>query len=308
MRQLRTIFCAFSFIAALAALAQHLGIDLWGCASCSLVNDLPVSGILAWLGPPVLGVLCYGLYRDLKWAMIGIGVAACGSLSLVIWMVLHNTVCLICVLVHVGVISSALCLVPRVKVLGPLFFSVMVVFTATDGWERVTGSRETAIFRPRDREVIPTGPVYVLFTDPECSRCQMAEAQIAKLSKPPSLLYRWTLLPQNTYRSIRAAALLEMARTTSPELFEKLRVEILKTPPPLTDDALIAAAKRVNLDAWGWLQQPSERVLIDIEGDQTTSQELKIESLPALAELSQPDATGTRTLRRVPFSKIGLAP
>lgn len=310
MRQIRTSFCAFSFVASLAALVQHFGVDLWGCASCSLVNDLPISKALAWLGPPILAALVYGQYVDVKWAKVGLVIAACGSSTLITWMILHNTVCIVCMLVHIGVLSAALCLIPRVKFLGPLFFSVAVVFTATDGWDRLTGSRETGIFRPRDHETIPDGTAYVLFTDPECSRCQMAEAQISRLPKPPTILHRWTLLPQNTYRSIRAIALLEMTRTNKPELFEKLRSEILRTQPPLTDSALLAAATKTGLanQAKSWLDQPSENVLIAIEGDQTTSQELKIESLPALAVLSAPDATGTRTLHRVPFSAIGLPP
>lgn len=308
MRQLRTLFLAFAFVASLVALAQHLGLDLWGCASCSMVRELPISSMLAWGGPVALAILAFGAYKDLPWAKIASIVAAAGSLGLIGWMVNHRTVCATCALVHAGVIASALCLVPKAKFLGPAVFSLLVVFTATNGWDRFTEVRGVGIFRPRDNETIPDGKVFVLFTDPECSRCRIAEAEIAKLPNRPHLLYRWTLLPQSLYRSIRAATLLEMTRQNSPKLFVPFLEEVGRLPLPLTDSALKEAAIRVGLASAvdGWLANPSESVSIALEADRTTSEELEIQSLPALAELSRPDASGVRTLRLVPFSSIGL--
>jgi hypothetical protein len=101
-----------------------------------------------------------------------------------------------------------------------------------------------------------------------------------------------------------------MARAHDPNDFEKLRVELLNISPPLNDDVLLSASAKVGLGALakGWLEQPSERVLIAIDGDQTIAQAMKIQSLPALAELSDADITGMRTLKLVPFSSIGLSP
>jgi hypothetical protein len=136
----------------------------------------------------------------------------------------------------------------------------------------------------------------------------MVEGQIATKAKTVKVLHRWTLLPHDTYRSIRACALLEMARAKSPEDYERLRQEIQQTALPLTDAALLEAAARAALgdQARAWLDDPGETALIAIAGDQTTSRELDIQSLPSLAELSGPDASGTRMLRLVPFSEIGV--
>lgn len=72
----------------------------------------------------------------------------------------------------------------------------------------------------------------------------------------------------------------------------------------------MSAATKVGFGAVakGWLEHPTERVLIAIEGDQAIASAMKIESLPALAELSEPDITGTRMLKLVPFSAIGISP
>jgi len=310
MRQLRIALCTFSVVAALIALAQHLGFNLWNCASCSSVNQIPLSVAIAWGGPVLLGVLVYGLYTEAKWSKYGLIAASCCSFVLVGWMISRNTICLLCMLVHIGVISAFLSLLPKPKFVGLLFFSLAVAFTATGGWDRFTVSSNIGIFQARDKENIPEGKVYVLFTDPECSRCQMAENEIAKLANKPTILYRWNLLPQNMYRSIRAATLLEMARSHDPNDFEKLRTELVNTSPPLNDDVLIKAATKFGLGALakGWLEHPNERILIAIENDQSTAQAMKIQTLPALAELSDPDVTGTRTLKLVPFFAIGLGP
>ena len=277
------------------------------------MNELPVSGLLAWFGPLVLAGITYAQYKELRNADYALGVAAIGSLSLVFWMVSHHSICLLCMLVHIGVVSAALALghVPKlvwVKPIPLLFFSFAIAYTATGGWDQFAQSSEVGIFRPRDKEVVPAGKVYVLFTDPECSRCVMAENQIKKLATQPNILYRWTILPQNLYRSVRAAAMLEMARLDAPQQFDKLRESMIQAPPPFTDTALVTLANQVGLDSkvHDWLDHPSERALIALEDDRTTSEELKIRSLPALAELSPPDATGMRTLRLVPFSRIGL--
>jgi hypothetical protein len=225
------------------------------------------------------------------------------------WMIQRHTICPVCMLVHIGVISSALTLLPgKLRAVSPLFFSLAVAFAATGGWDLFGTEQGIAIFRPRDHEAIPSGKVYVLFTDPECPRCRMVEEQIATKARTVNVLHRWTLLPHDTYRSIRACALLEMARAKSPEDYERLRQEIQRTALPLTDAALLEAAARAALgdQARAWLDTPGETALIAIAGDQTTSRELDIQSLPSLAELSGPDASGTRMLRLVPFSEIGV--
>jgi hypothetical protein len=308
MRQLRAFFCLFAGCAALVALAHHLGFDLWGCASCSFVNELPMSAALAWGGPPALFGLAYALFTGRRGANAALCLAALGSMTLGGWMVHNNTLCPVCMLAHIGVLSAALSLVPKAPALSPLFFSLAITFAATGGWEKFGTEQGVAIFRPRDHEVIPSGMVYVLFTDPECPRCRMVESQMAAKPQPLNVLYRWTVLPQDTYRSMRAAALLEMARAKSPLAFETLRLALQKTAPPLTDKTLLDAAATAGLgaEAPGWLDGPAEAALIAIAGDQTTSKELNIQSLPALAELSGADATGTRMLRLVPFSQIGV--
>ncbi len=308
MKHLRIFFCLFSGCAALVALAHHLGLDLWGCASCSFVNELPLSAALAWGGPPALFALAYALFSERRGAKAALGVAALGSLTLAWWMIHNNTLCPVCMLIHIGVVSAALSLLPKPRALAPLFFSLAIVFAATGGWDRFGTEQGVAIFRPRGQETIPGGKVYVLFTDPECPRCRMVEDQMAAKPEPLNVLYRWTLLPHDTYRSIRAVALLEMARDKSPEAFERLRRELQKAAPPLTDTALLDAAANAALgaEAQAWLDVPAEAALISIAGDQTTSKELNIQSLPALAELSGPDPTGTRMLRLVPFSEIGV--
>lgn len=308
MRQLRTFFCGFSFVAAAVALALHLGLNLWTCASCSFVNEQPISGPLAWLGPAITGALAVASYLDKKQVGAAIGICTLGSLALVGWMLSNNSVCKACLLVHLGVISAALTFVPKAKFLAPAVFSFVIAFVSTEGLEHYIGANAKAVFQPREAETIPDGPVYVLYTDPECSRCQMAEAAIEKLETKPNILYRWILLPQNLYRTIRAAAVLESARIESPKAFDSLRIALFTTPGPLTDEQILSAAKRAGLEqkARGWLASPDVRALTAIEGDQQYTKDLQIESLPALAMLSAPDATGTRTLVRVPFSAIGL--
>jgi len=308
MRPLRIFFCLFAGCASLVALAHHLGFDLWGCASCSFVNELPMSAALAWGGPVALFALAYALFAELRWAKAALGLAALGSLTLGWWMVHRHTLCPVCMLVHIGVLSAALSLLPKPRAASPLFFSLAITFAATGGWDLFGTEQGVAIFRPRAHEAVPSGRVYVLFTDPQCPRCKLVEERIAAKGQSVQLLYRWTLLPQDLYRSIRACALLEMARAAGPEAFERLRLELQKTAPPLTDEALLDAAARAALgtEAQGWLDSPAEAVLIAIAADQTTSEELNIQSLPALAELSGADATGTRMLRLVPFSEIGV--
>lgn len=310
MRQLRTNFCAFSFVASVVALLLHLGFDLWGCASCSFVNDLPVSSVLAWLGPVLTAILAIGCYFNKPWSGYALCSVAAISVGLVAWMVSHGAICAVCMMVHAGLIAAALTLVPRVKFLATLFFAGSVVFAVTGGFERYSTPRGTTIFSPRPREVIPAGKVYVLFTDPECSRCKMVEQQIDNMPAKPNVLYRWTLLPQNTYRSIRVATMLEMAKLKGTEFFEKLRVALLKRQPPYTDAVIEDAGQEAGLgdEIKSWLDFPADSVLIDIQRDETASIELKIESLPALAELSPPDKSGTRMLRLVSLREIGIRP
>ena len=81
MRPLRIFFCLFAGCASLVALAHHLGFDLWGCASCSFVNELPMSAALAWGGPVALFALAYALFAELRWAKAALGLAALGSLT-----------------------------------------------------------------------------------------------------------------------------------------------------------------------------------------------------------------------------------
>ncbi|MCC7230545.1 MAG: hypothetical protein IT203_09125 [Fimbriimonadaceae bacterium] len=79
-------------------------------------------------------------------------------------------------------------------------------------------------------------------------------------------------------------------------------------PPPLTDPVLIALASKVGLEeaAKSWIANPSQQALSAIADDQSTTLELKIQTLPALAELSPPGESGQRTLRLVPLSAIGV--
>ncbi len=310
MRHLRTFFCSFSCLASSLALAHHLGFNLWGCASCSLVDELPMSAALAWGGPGILLLVAYANLVDLRAGRIALFLGALCSLTLAFWMIRNNTFCEVCFLVHVGVVSAALTLIPKPRFVGPLFFSAAIIFTSTGGWDQFLTHQGVAFFRVRDHELIPNGQVYVLFTDPECPRCQLAEAQIRKLPQPPQILYRWTLLPHTMYRSVRAATLVEMARANDSASFDRVLRQLQEAQPPLTDKVLLSAARRAGIgaSAQGWLDDPSERVLIAIANDQTTSQELNIRALPALAELSSPDATGTRTLHLVPFSAIGVQP
>ncbi len=114
MRELRALFALFGAIAAGLALAQHLGFDLWNCATCSFVQAMPMSGVLAWGGPVVLITLAYGLFKEARWAKIGIGLASLVSLGLVAWMISHRTVCLLCMLTHIGVIAAGLASLPKV--------------------------------------------------------------------------------------------------------------------------------------------------------------------------------------------------
>jgi hypothetical protein len=308
MRYVRAAFCAFSLVASLIALAHHLGYNLWGCASCSFVDDIPMSAAMAWGGPVVLGALTYALYLDTEWAKIVLVLAAAGSLALLTWMLRNNSVCHICVLIHIGVLSATLSLVPKSNFLGILFFSLAIAFATTGGLDQFEGQAGTAIFRPRKNEIIPPGHVFVLFGDPECTRCQMIETSLEKNSDHPQVLYRWALLPHSMYRSVRAATLMEMARIVSPANFEVLRKELARTNPPLTDDKLIEAARKsgVKGPVKEWLVSPSEQALMAIDDDHSTFQELGSKSLPTLAELSRPDASGMRTLRLVPFSVLGL--
>jgi hypothetical protein len=308
MSAVRAFFALFATVAALLALAQHLGLDLWNCATCSMVSDMPMSGLMAWVGPIALGILTYGLHKDLAWAKTGIAVAAIASIGLITWMLRHHTMCTLCMLTHIGVLAGAAACLPRVsKVAGPAF-ALAVAFTATGGWEPFTSQSGVGIFRPRDRETIPSGRVFVLFTDPECSRCHLVESQIENLRTKPSILIRWMILPQNAYRSIRAAALLESARISNDRLFQALHSDLSHQTPPLTDEVLTAMAQKHVQPGQitDWLESPPDRALVAIEEDQTTASELGIQSLPALAELSAPDRAGMRTLRRVPFSEIGL--
>lgn len=308
MSVIRAFFALFATLAALLALGQHLGLDLWNCASCSFVSAMPLSSELAWTGPVLLAALTYGLYRDYQWARIGAGLTSLASIALIAWMLRHHTICLLCVLTHLGVLAAGVASLPRVGILSAPAFAVAIAFTATGGWEKFTLKAGVAIFRPRDRETIPPGRVLVYFSDPECSRCHLVEAQLAKLPNKPAILYRWTLLPQNLYRTMRAAALLETARLASESLFKSMRTDLASLTPPLTDSVLVAMAQKhfPARQVYVWLDDPPERALIALQDDRTTSQELGIQSLPALAELSAPDHSGTRTLRRIPFSEVGL--
>lgn len=308
MRALRIFFCGFAFVASLLALAHHLGFDLWNCASCSLVDEMPMSSALAWGGPIVLLALTVLLYRDQKAApylLAGAGVASAG---LVAWMFQRNTVCEVCMLVHIGVLSAALALIPRAGYAAPFLFSLAVAFSGTGGWQRLTVEQGVAMFVPRSGETVPQGKVYVLFSDPECGRCQLVEGQIAAMAAKPNVLYRWFLLPQKTYRTIRAVAMLEMARGEG--AFDRLLEKIRTATPPLDDAAIKKAAAGAGLAAKAdkWLTSPDEAVLNAIGDDQQTARALGIESLPALAELSPPGPDGVRMLRRVPFSAIGIQP
>jgi hypothetical protein len=304
----RAAFCAFSLVASLVALAHHLGYDLWGCASCSFVDDIPMSAAFAWGGPVVLAGLTYALYRDMGWSKMLLALAAAGSVTLLTWMLRNNAICDICVLVHLGVLSATLSLIAKPNFLGILFFSLAIAFITTGGLDQFEGQAGTAIFRPRKKEIIPSGRVFVLFGDPECTRCQMIETSIEKNSDRPQVLYRWALLPHSMYRSVRAATMMEMARIVSPANFELLRKELAHTDPPLTDDKLIEAARKSGMKGpvKEWLASPSEQALMAIDDDHSTFQELGSKSLPTLAELSPPDASGLRTLRLVPLSTLGI--
>src|SRR5262245_26071702 len=99
MKSLRIFCCVFALCASLVALAHHLGADLWGCASCSFVNELPMSGLLAWGGPLLLLALTYVVFAERRGASVALCLAALGSLTLVWWMIQRHTICPVCMLV-----------------------------------------------------------------------------------------------------------------------------------------------------------------------------------------------------------------
>lgn len=310
MKHATVLYCLFSLVGALIALANHLGLGLWGCASCSFVSEIPAGSFLAWCGPVVLSALTYLAHRESRWRVPAIGAAAAGSLGLIAWMITSHTVCTICMLVHIGVVSAAISLIPKSAFPSVVLFSLAIAFTATGGLERFASPQGEAIFRARPREQISPGKVFVLFTDPQCERCHLVEEQIQQLAKPPMLIRRWCLLPHSMYRSIRAATLVEMTRAKAPESLERLQDILSHAKVPLTDEVLLDAARRSGIGdkASEWLANPAEQALVAIDEDQTTARELGIQSLPALAELSEPDLTGIRTMKLVPFSAIGIGP
>jgi protein-disulfide isomerase len=255
-----------------------------------------------WVGPPALALLTIGLALDRKEARIAGLLAAVCSLALVAAMVQSRSLCTLCLLVHIGVISMAVSLAPKAVYAAGALFSLATVFTATGAWDAYSVQKGIAAFRPTPGESLPEGKVLVLFTDPECPRCRELERQWEKRPPRETILRRWCLLPHSMYRTLREAALLETARIEAPNRFEALRRETARIQPPITDEALLNAARRAGLgsEAVKWLASPSERALAAIADDQTSARELGIESLPALAELSGSGPPETRTMHLVP--------
>ncbi|MBS1709868.1 MAG: hypothetical protein JSS65_14235 [Armatimonadetes bacterium] len=220
------------------------------------------------------------------------------------WMLSSRSVCPACLLVHLGVVAAALTLVPKAWWSGPTVFAVAMIFLSTGGWEKIGTARGTAVFRPRPGESVPQGDVYVLFTDPECGRCRLAEANLA--AKPNlQVLHRWVILPHGAYRTMRAAALVESVRLRSPQQARELIRLLASGPEELTDEAILHAASQAGVgpEARTWLTTPPNEAIAALEDDNTTAKELEIQSLPAMAKLSGPDATGSRRLTLLPAAQ-----
>lgn len=297
-RGFRLFFLAFALVASLVTLFMHLKVDLWACARCSLVDDQPVSPFLAWAGPVLVGSLIFASVRAWRHTATTLAIASTVSLGLVVFMVSRRAICPACVLVHTGIVAAALTLLPRGFLAGAAVFICTLVFGGTGGWEKLSSAQGVAVFRPRSFENEPDANTVIVFSDPECPRCRVLEERISRATDI-RVLHRWVPLAHSRYRSIRVAAVVESASLRDPALGTKLRDAILSETGPYTDEVILKAASRINLDqdVRNWLDNPEEKALAALEDDRTTAEELGVTSLPALAAVSAAAPDGSRTLR-----------
>lgn len=291
-------YLSFALAASLVSLLMHLKVDLWTCARCSLVDDQPVSPLLAWAGPLLMAGLLLAVLKEWRHLQTALSTAALVSLGLVVVMLSRRAVCPACVMVHTGVVAAALTLLPRGLVLASATFVSALVFGGTGGWDKLSSAQGVALFRPRPFEPEPDAETVVVFSDPECPRCRIVEDRLAKTADL-RVLHRWVPLAHSRYRSIRVAATVESAALRDPRLGTKLRDAILAEAGPYTDDVILRAARGLGIeqDVRKWLDTPDERALAEIEDDRATAEELGVTSLPALAAVSPAAPDGSRTLR-----------
>lgn len=313
MRPLRMLFGCFALFMALLAAAQQANVDVWGCATCSLVKDYAFSSYLAYGGPILLAALCFGLFKEVKWAPIVAIAGALAGLGLSFLMVSRGTICEICLLTHSSLIALALSFMPRAGTAVSIgAFVLGVGFTGTGGWTNLQESiLRASVFVPRPYEApIKDGEtVYVVFSDPECSRCRLLEQDMLK-GLPPGVrvVHRWNLLPHGMYRSIRAATLIESLANDDPKKAEEFRIRLTQEWQPLSDEVLLSIAKKMGLESYAKsaLANPQLKLLTWISDDARMASELGFEQLPAVAKVGPPDVQGVRTMRPATVEAVKL--
>ncbi|MBX3111770.1 MAG: hypothetical protein KF857_07145 [Fimbriimonadaceae bacterium] len=299
----RMFFLAYALVASGLALAMHLKQDLWACASCSFVDSQPFGAGLAWIGPPLLAALLVTTRKGWKFAALSLSGAAVVSLGLIAVMLRSGNLCPVCLAVHIGVLAAALSLLPRGVWWSSTFFGAALLFASTGGWDKLSDPVGVGVFRPRHWETVPAGDVVVLFSDPECERCRLAETRLAEDGQI-TVLHRWTLLPHGLYRTMRAAVAIEAASAEfGQSKGQAFREALFAKPPPYTDEVILDAARGVGMERQcrQWLTTPPAAALQALDDDQTTSDELGVRNLPAVAQLDPPDASGSRRLHLLPL-------
>lgn len=314
MRAVNLTFLLFAFFMALASLAHHLGAQIFGCPTCSLVKTESFSGLLAFGGPPALALLLAATYFRWKFSPILMAGAFVVSLGLVGWMLSTNKICELCMLVHTGVLAAGLAAIPRreAALVSIVLFSGSIGFAGSGGWERYLAPilRRT-YFTPRSREAaLPADKkVYVIFSSPDCGSCQQLEGLLSKVPAGTPIVHRWYLLARGRYRTLPAAVLTEVLLDKDPTFGEKFRQQLYAPLADLKPDSLIKMAGPYRKLAEETLKNPPEEVLARLAEDETAATAgLKVDRLPmlAVADPAGPVETtgGIRLMHWEPVSKL----
>ncbi|MEI7986426.1 MAG: DsbA family protein [Armatimonadota bacterium] len=154
---------------------------------------------------------------------------------------------------------------------------------------RILANQGPVAFKTRDYESRISDPAFVIFTDPLCVACRIAEKKVE--AQPPNvrILFRWKLLPQHGDFALRIAAAIESTKTSELKKGNDFQKSVYTDPLPASDEDVILRAVKCGIDRQRiaeLLKFPEPSSLQTIKSDGELATKLQISAVPTLAKAS----------------------
>jgi hypothetical protein len=291
---LRSILITISMVLACLLLANKMGLGDIGCTD--KCQDLD----RAWYSIPFLiglfvGNIAFVVSLRSKSESLQSGIAAilglCGLFAF--WVMLNArafcVLCLCCqilwVFLMIEVLTSRW---PKVQIGLAALLAISVSYGVNDS-NRPLAVPPKFVLRPYEKVARTLPHAAVIFGDPLCPHCRDAERSLSSGHPPIPVLYRWKLLAENGYSSVKLVAAIESAMNEDAVKGAELRKAIFLSRNPENVEGDVALAKRCGFDEAKfrrWIQTPEPASLQLIEQDGKLAAELYLKEIPTLGLLT----------------------